>query len=399
MANQKLQVPGFYFAATSSGIKKNGELDLALIYSKPAAVSAGVFTTNLFAAAPVTISKKRVKSKTAITSVLINSGNANAATGPEGEEAARLCTDELAAAVKAPKTSVLVASTGVIGEPLPASKITAKIPELIEGLNPKSMRQAAKAIMTTDTKMKVAETSFRIADREINVVGFAKGSGMINPHMATMLSFILTDAAVEKKFLDQAIREANAVSFERITIDGETSTNDTLLILANGMAGNKPLREENAAGKLFIAAVSEVCLELAKAIVADGEGATKMVTITVNGARNDKDAKTAAEAIANSPLVKTAIFGRQANWGRIVGALGSCGVKFFPGNVDIYIGDAVIAYAGRATDKVNAKRARAEMRKKEYQIRVELNSGEGSATVYTCDYSPEYVLINADYMT
>jgi glutamate N-acetyltransferase / amino-acid N-acetyltransferase len=398
MAKLKLQVPGFYFATAASGVKKNDELDLALIYSKPAAVSAGVFTSNLFAAAPVVISKKRVKAKRLISSVLINSGNANAATGPDGLEDAKLTADALAAATKTPKSSILLASTGVIGERLPVKKITKQIPNLIEDLGAKSLRQAAKAIITTDTKIKVAETSFKIADREINVVGFAKGSGMINPNMATMLCFILTDAAVEKKFLDQAIRDANAVSFDRITVDGETSTNDTLLILANGVAGNKPLREENAAGKLFISAVSEVCLDLAKAVVRDGEGASKMVTITVNGARNDKDAKIAAEAIANSPLVKTAIHGRQANWGRIVSVLGSCGVKFFPGNVDIYIGEAVIAFAGRATDKANAKRARKEMRKREYDIRVELNSGEGSATVYTCDFSAEYIKINADYL-
>ncbi len=376
-------VQGFKTAAVVAGIKPGGVLDLALISSERPATAAAVFTQNTFIAAPLIVSKKHlVESGHRVRAVLVNSGNANAATGEAGIQAARSCVDTLAAQIGCQTLQVLVSSTGVIGRPLPVQTIKASIPKLVSALLPTNIEMLARGIMTTDTVPKIATAEFGGA----RIAGVAKGAGMIHPDMATMLSFIMTDAEVPYAELDGALRYAVHRSFNSISVDGDTSTNDMVVVLANGASGVRPSPGE------FRDKLVDVCIELATAIVRDGEGASKFVEITVDGAPSETAAHTIGRAIARSPLVKTAIYGADPNWGRIVGAIGNSGVPLKSDRVDIYIGGVPISAA-------TLDQARQKLTEKEVQIRVVLDSGSGSARVWTCDLTEGYIRINADYTT
>jgi len=376
-------VGGFKTAAIASGIKAGGVLDLALIYSEKPAAAAAVFTQNTFIAAPLIVSKKHLEETGhRARTILVNSGNANAATGEAGIEAARICVEALAGQIGCPANEVLVSSTGVIGRPLPVQTIKASIPKLVSALLPTNIEMLARGIMTTDTVPKIATAEIGGA----RIAGVAKGAGMIHPDMATMLSFIMTDAEMPYPELQESLQYAVHRSFNSISVDGDTSTNDMVVVLANGVSGIRPAADE------FREKLLDVCTQLATAIVRDGEGASKFVELIIEGAPSEKAAHTIGRAIARSPLVKTAIYGADPNWGRIVGAIGNSGIPLKSDRVDIYIGGVPISDAmlGQARQKLSEK---------EVQIRVVLNSGSASARVWTCDLTEGYIRINADYTT
>ena len=376
-------VQGFKMAAIASGIKAGGALDLALIYTEKPATAAAVFTQNTFIAAPLVVSKEHLRETgNRVRAVLVNSGNANAATGEAGILAARATADALAAHLGCMPIETIVSSTGVIGRRLPVEKIREGIPRLVEGLLPTNLELLARGIMTTDTVPKIATAQ---ADGA-RIAGVAKGAGMIHPDMATMLSFIVTDAEVVPSELDQALRYAVHRSFNSISVDGDTSTNDMVVVLANGASG---VRLES---RQFRDSLLDVCKQLATAIVRDGEGATKFVQIDIEGAPTEEAAHTIGRTIARSPLVKTAIYGADPNWGRIVGAIGNSGVALKSDRVDIYISGVLISDA-------TLQQAQEKLREKEIQIRVVLYSGSASARVWTCDLTEGYIRINADYTT
>jgi len=376
-------IQGFKTAAVAAGIKPGGALDLALIWSQTPAVAAAVFTQNAFMAAPLVVSKKHLQeSGHRVRALLVNSGNANAATGDAGMQAAQQCAELLAREIGCERKEILVASTGVIGRTLPVDRIRASIPSLVSGLLPTNIELLAQGIMTTDTVPKIA--SVEVSGAEI--AGVAKGAGMIHPDMATMLSFVMTDAALPHTELDNALRYAVHRSFNSITVDGDTSTNDMVVVLANGLSGVRPPVSE------FQEKLLQVCTELATAIVRDGEGASKFVELTIEGAPSDDAARTIGRTIARSPLVKTAIYGADPNWGRIVGAIGNSGIPLDSDRVDIYIGGVPISDA-------TLEGARQELKGREVRIRVVLHSGLGSARVWTCDLTEQYIRINADYTT
>jgi glutamate N-acetyltransferase/amino-acid N-acetyltransferase len=389
-------VPGFKAAGIAAGIKKTQAKDLALLYSETPAVAAGVFTQNRVKAAPVQISRERVKSGGA-QAVLINSGSANACTGRRGLEDARRLSKILAAALKTNPEKILLGSTGVIGKLLPMAQIENHLPILISALSPMGLEEAAKAIMTTDTFPKAAIIRSRVNGKEITIAGIAKGAGMIAPHMATLLSFVLTDAVVSPPALRRALKDGVEQSFNRITVDGDTSTNDTLLALANGKAGNSPIREKTSGFKQFSALLNGVLLSLAKMIARDGEGATKLVEVVVENAKTHEDAQRAARAIAESPLVKTAFFGADANWGRILCAAGYSGAIFDPSKVDVFFDHIDIVRRGQGTGVAKEEQATLVMKKSEYQVRVDFHQGKGRASIFTTDFSLDYVKINASY--
>ena len=389
-------VPGFKAAGIAAGIKKTQAKDLALLYSETPAVAAGVFTQNRVKAAPVQISMERVKSGGA-QAVLINSGSANACTGRRGLEDARRLSKILAAALKTNPEKILLGSTGVIGKPLPMAQIENHLPILISALSPMGLEEAAKAIMTTDTFPKAAIIRSRVNEKEITIAGIAKGAGMIAPHMATLLSFVLTDAVISPLALKRALKDGVEQSFNRITVDGDTSTNDTLLALANGRAGNSPIREKTLGFKQFSALLSGVLLSLAKMIARDGEGATKLVEVVVENAKNHEEAQKAARAIAESPLVKTAFFGADANWGRILCAAGYSGATFDPSKVDVFFDTIDLVRRGQGTGVAKEEQATLIMKKNEYRVRVDFHQGKGRASIFTTDFSLDYVKINASY--
>ncbi|MCM2357935.1 MAG: bifunctional glutamate N-acetyltransferase/amino-acid acetyltransferase ArgJ, partial [Geobacteraceae bacterium] len=321
-----MQIKGFTFSAVEAAIKKPGRLDLALIFSETPAAVAAVYTTNRVKAAPVLLSMERTRNGLC-QALVVNSGNANACTGVQGMDDARESGRLVADGLGIPDEAVLVSSTGVIGQNLPMERIRSAIPRLVEGLPDGTLAELAAAIMTTDTFPKMVARSGTADGRGYTVAGVAKGAGMIMPNMATMLAFVVTDAAVEPCWLQEVFREAVDSSFNAITVDGDTSTNDTALIMANGAAGNSPIRRGTAEADLFAELLREALLALAKDIVRDGEGATKFVEITVRGAVSAGEAKQAAMAVANSLLVKTAFFGQDANWGRILAAVGYSGAR------------------------------------------------------------------------
>ncbi|MCL6590044.1 MAG: bifunctional glutamate N-acetyltransferase/amino-acid acetyltransferase ArgJ [Firmicutes bacterium] len=386
---------GFKADAFACGIKKNNQVDLAIIASEVPAAAAGIFTTNRVQAAPVLLSRERIKKGTA-QAIIANSGNANACVGPAGMKAARLMSEALAERLNIKPEAVLVASTGVIGVELPVDRIQAALSGKNLFISPNGEAQAARAIMTTDTFPKVAAVEFELDGVPVRIGGIAKGSGMIHPNMATMLGFITTDLAIQPKILQKALAHAGERSFNRITVDGDTSTNDCLLTLANGKAGNKPITKTNEAYQTFLKALTYVCLELAKLIARDGEGATKFVEIKVTGAKTEGEAVKIGKAVATSNLVKTAIFGGDANWGRILAAAGYSGVKFNPDLVNIYIGDLLVCRggAGLVFDEAKAKEI---LKQKELLIRIEMGSGKEEASIWTCDLSYDYVKINGSY--
>lgn len=393
---KQIIVPGFKFSGIKSGIKESGGKDLALIYSETAAVIAGVFTTNRIKAAPVKLSIKNITSNKG-QAVIINSGNANACTGKQGDKDAKEVNTELARKLGLSSKMVYVSSTGIIGRPLPVKKIINALPELIDDLSPSSMYNAASAIMTTDTFPKLISKRIRICGKTGTIAGIAKGAGMICPDMATMLCFLFTDIAVNAKTLDSALRKAVNMSLNRLTVDNETSTNDTAMLMSNGSLGNTPLTKRSPYYRKFEHALSDVTYELARMIAEDGEGATKTIEVVVKGARSESDAEKAASAIANSMLVKTAVYGKDPNWGRVISAAGASGAKLVESKIDIFFNNIKLVSKGVGTGREKA--AAALLGGKEITITVDLGAGKQSAKVLTCDLTEKYIEINAHYTT
>ncbi len=388
---------GFMAGGVACGIKKSGKLDLALVYSEVPAQAAAVFTTNRVKAAPVQLSMKHIKSGIA-QAIIANSGNANACVGPQGDAAALAMCQAAAEYLKVPVESVLVASTGVIGVQLPVEKIEDTLKKTPGIVSRGGNLSAAQAIMTTDTFKKEAAVEIELAGSVVRIGGMAKGSGMIHPNMATMLGFVTTDAAIDQALLQQAVKRAADISFNRVTVDGDTSTNDSLFVLANGKAGNTKICAEGPEYDAFCAGLEAVCLELAKMLARDGEGATKLVEIRVEGANSEAAAVQVGKTIATSSLVKTAIFGEDANWGRILAAAGYSGVAIQPELVDIYLGDLLVCSGGTGL-VFDEEKAKAILSKKEITIIVKLGQGNASAAVWTCDLTYDYVKINGSYRT
>jgi len=387
---------GFLAAGVRCGIKEQGP-DLALIYSQQPAACAALFTTNAVKAAPVLLSMEHARSGTA-QAIVVNSGNANACTGRRGlDDAARMAA-LTADALGIPPSDVLVCSTGVIGHFLPMDKIGRGIAEAAARLSPDGGPDAARAIMTTDTRPKMAACAFEVAGATLSIGAIAKGAGMICPNLATMLAFITTDASIDPSLLRSSLVRSVEGSLGSLTIDGDTSTNDAVIILANGLAGNEPIASEGPALDAFQSALDEVMTHLAREIARDGEGATKLVEVVVRGAASYADAKAAAMAIANSPLVKIAIFGQDPNWGRVLAAAGRSGARLDPDKVDLYFGHVRIVQDG-APLPVSPEEARRPMLAQELTVTVDLKLGDASARVFTCDLSYDYVKINAEYHT
>ncbi|MCL4503318.1 MAG: bifunctional glutamate N-acetyltransferase/amino-acid acetyltransferase ArgJ [Deltaproteobacteria bacterium] len=389
-------IPGFRFAATAAGLKKTGALDLALICADEPAAAAGVFTTNRVKAAPVVLSQKRLRSGRA-QAILVNAGNANACTGPEGLEDAEICTRYVADLLKVQERLVLPASTGVIGQLLPLEKIKTALPYLASRLNPQGFPEAAEAIMTTDTRPKTALLREVIDGKPVTLAGMAKGAGMIHPDMATLLVFIFTDAAATPKVLKTLLRRALPVSFNRITVDGDTSTNDTILLLAGGRAGNPLIKDDGPAMAALGEMLNQVMGDLASQVVADGEGAKHLFRVEVQGAASAAEARKAACTVALSPLVKTAMAGEDVNWGRIMAALGRSGARFDPEQVEIAYGDVLVASKGRGLGFEAEARAKQVIQAGAFSLTIDLNNGEFSDYYETCDYTEDYIRINASY--
>jgi glutamate N-acetyltransferase/amino-acid N-acetyltransferase len=389
-------VPGFLAGGVASGIKKSGARDLALISCPRGATAAGVYTTNQVKSPAVLISRERVR-RGGARAILANSGCANTYTGAGGMADARELAARAARALGAPESSVLVSSTGVIGARLPMPRIRAAIPRLVARLDARGWPDAAAAILTTDKRPKLAARSIGLPEGDIRILGIAKGSGMVEPRMATMLVFLATNAAVSAPLLRRLLRQSVESTFNAITIDGCMSTSDTVEILASGEGCRAPLSPGSRSARRFGSALGEVCAELARALVADGEGVGKVVRIRVRGARSTRDARLAAYAVANSMLVKTAFRGEDPNWGRIVQALGAGPARIAPDRLGIAFGKAVIVRRGRYTGAAAEEAARRVMRKPEFGITLDLGLGAGEAEVLTGDLSEAYVRINADY--
>lgn len=391
---------GFAFAAAHCGLKKS-KLDLALLVSETPASAAAVFTTNRVQAAPVRLCREHLKkSGGKVRAIVVNSGNANCCTGPQGMAASRATAAALARTLGCPAAQILVSSTGVIGAPLRVEKILGSIPALTlaRGPQPESFEQAARAIMTTDTRPKWAAAACRIGGKPVRLLGCAKGSGMIHPNMATMLSYVFTDAAVSPAVLSRALRAATGPTFNSITVDGDTSTNDTLAILANGQSGARKIAGKGRDYAKFVAALQKVCESLALAIVEDGEGAQRVIEIEVRGAPSDRAADQMARTIANSSLVKTAFAGADPNWGRILAAAGRAGVDFDFERVDIWLAGISVCRRGREC-AFDERAAHERMLGKRVPLVVDLRCGTGRARMWTCDFTEEYVHINASYRT
>ncbi len=392
-----MKVKGFSAAAVQAGIRYQERLDLGLIYSDRPAVAAGVFTTNKVKAAPVLLDIKRLRQGKA-QAILVNSGNANACNGEQGMELARSVSAMAARRLDIDEELVQVASTGVIGEQLDGAPFAQQMPALVDSLSEDGFDDLARAIMTTDTVPKIVRKTVVIGGTEVSILGVAKGSGMIMPNMATMLCFVVTDVQIVFPVLREIVAGGVEHTFNRITVDGDTSTNDTVLVLANGAAGNEWLDEDSPEDtETFTRAMHSVFQELATMIVVDGEGATKVVTIRVVGAREEEGALDAARTIANSPLVKTAFFGEDPNWGRIMAALGRSDCFFHPDRVSIAFDEVVMAEQGMGAGPEAEREAARVMRKDAFTLTVHLNDGTESAEVQTCDFSKEYITINADY--
>jgi glutamate N-acetyltransferase/amino-acid N-acetyltransferase len=389
---------GFRASGVHSGIKRMKK-DLALVVSETPAHVAAVFTTSKVQAAPILVDKQQLKRSPLCRAIIVNSGNANACTGEPGLNDAWTMVKETARLLGVPAHQVLVSSTGVIGQYLPMDRICSGLPEAISMLSVEGHVAAAEAIMTTDTFSKEAAVSVELEGVKVTIGGMAKGSGMIAPNMATMLGFIATDANIEGSLLQDALKQAVDRSFNRISVDGDTSTNDMVVVLANGLAGNGKISElSGVAFKRFYDALEFLLVKLSKMIVVDGEGATKFVEIVVKGASAENAAVRAAKSIANSNLVKTAINGEDANWGRILAAIGYSGIDFDPARVEIYFDDVRILGENYSI-KFSEEQAKQILQRKEIRITVDLNQGDASASFWTCDLSKEYVAINANYRT
>lgn len=387
---------GFVAAGIHCGIKKKRLLDLALLVSERSGPIAGVFTTNRMAAASVTLNKQKLRRRTG-RAVIVNSGNANAFTGKQGMADAEEMADLVARRMKIAPHTVFVGSTGVIGQTLSMSRIRQGVPALVAQLRRAGGHDAARAILTTDLKTKEVACSARIGGKTITVGGMAKGSGMVHPDMATMLAYLTTDAAVEPSALQHALTQAVNASFNCISIDGDSSTNDTVLCLANGLAGNPVLRKGSAALATLQQLLNRVCLELAMKMLRDGEGVTKVVELVVTGARTLADAKQIVKTIGTSLLVKTAFFGEDANWGRIIAAIGRAGVAADPRKIGLAFDGVPMVKAGKPLGAPAQRKIDRIVRSKEFTITIDLGLGSSSARLWTTDLSYEYVRINASY--
>ncbi len=387
---------GFLFSTVEASIKYPNRKDLALIYSEVEANVAGTFTTNKVKAAPVRLDMKKIRSGRG-KAIVINSGNANACTGRKGLQDATEIASLVASGLHIKPSLVYVCSTGVIGVPMPMERVKRKIPELVSNLGMSTIEDVARAIMTTDTFPKIVHKRIKIGDMAGVIIGICKGAGMIWPNMATMLCFVMTDIAVEQRTLDKTLKDAVQQSFNRITVDGDRSTNDTVLIMANGVLSNPLITEKSESYASFKKALHELTLELSRFVVKDGEGATKLIEIEVKGAKSKAEAEKAAFAVANSNLVKTALYGNDPNWGRIMAALGYSNIMIKEERVDINFGKIKIVSKGIGTGR--EKEATKILREKEVKIIINLSLGRSSAKVSTCDLTEEYIKANKAYRT
>jgi glutamate N-acetyltransferase/amino-acid N-acetyltransferase len=391
-------VPGILASGVAAGIKPSGKKDLALIHSPTPARSAAVFTANQVKGAPVLVSMEHARSGAA-QAILASSGCSNVCTGERGVKDAREMTRTVADLLRIPPTHVLIAATGVIGVPMPMDKVRTALPRLVKALSPQGGRAAAEAIMTTDTRPKEAALRVEVNGRSVTMGGIAKGVGMLEPHLATMFCFVATDAAVARGVLTGVLRRAVDRSFNRATVDSDQSTSDTVALLANGLAENRPVEVGGRGLRQFAAGLDALLTRLARMLVADGEGATKLVAVTVRGAAGRRDALVAARSVANSPLVKTAINGADPNWGRIMMALGKSVARVDQDKVAIAFGDETLVERGVLREGVRLERIREIMGGQEYEITIDLGLGRGEDRVWTCDLSEEYVRINGKYTT
>ncbi len=389
-------VTGIRAAGLWAGIKKIRQPDLALIVSDRPAVAAGLFTRNRFQAPPLILTRRHLRGGR-LRAIIVNSGNANACTGAAGLAHAEATARETARLLRCPKQQVAVASTGVIGVPLPVEKIHRALPRLVRGLTAQGGRHAARAIMTTDTVLKEVALEARIGGRAIRVGGIAKGSGMVHPHMATMLAFLATDAVIAPPLLRCALAHAADESFHAITIDGDTSTNDLVLCLATGTAGGPALRPGTTPYRQFCRLLTEACRRLARQMIEDAEGATKVLQITVQDASTSMQARQVAQAVARSLLVKTAFYGQDPNWGRIMAAIGTSGVAVREARVSIAFGPVTVVRRGVSAGPAAERRAAAVLRRRQIPVVIRLHQGRADTTVWSCDLTDNYVRINAHY--
>ena len=394
---KKVNVPGFLANGISVGIKDSEKKDLGLIFSNIPAKVAAVFTKNSFKAAPLLINTERVK-RGIVQAIITNSGCANAATGKEGYKDALNVSAELSKQLKIKEDLILLGSTGVIGKRLPVKKINSGIGKLVKGLNEFGIEDAQAAMMTTDKFPKIAIRKGIVGAKDITICGIAKGAGMIEPNMATLLTYIMTDALIDNKALNTVFHQAIDATFNCISVDGCMSTNDMAVILANGLAGNNPLERAQARLQRFRDMLCDVLLELCQTVIRDGEGATKFITISVEGAKSRSDARRVAYAVANSNLVKTAFFGQDPNWGRIIAALGSSGIPMERERVTVSIG-GILVFAQDSSTNFNLHKLKDIFQKKEIEVRIALGGGDKSYYLYTSDLSHDYIKINAEYAT
>ncbi len=394
--NTSYQCPGFKATGIAAGIKKNGVLDLGLIYSTTEAAAAGVYTRNQVQAAPVLLCKDHLTGRTA-RAVIVNSGNANCYTGAEGRDHAYATAGETASALQLNIRDVLVASTGVIGAPLPMDRIRSAIPDLTSAMHADGFSDFARAIMTTDTVPKLVQKQGVVDGSAFTLLAIAKGAGMLRPDMATMLCFICTDADLDGALLQQALGGAVNQTLNRITIDGDTSTNDTVLALANGVSGVKIRTAPQL--DIFKTVLIEALQEISRMLIKDGEGVTKVVEIKVQGASSNREALQVADTVAHSPLVKTAFFGQDANWGRIIAAVGRAGIPIDPDRIDLYFDHVKLVSQGSYCGADAEAQAASILQQPEFSVTIDLNAGSGGDAILTSDLSVEYVKINADYRT
>ena len=391
-------IKGILLGTAKANIKKPNRKDLLLVTIAEGSRVSGVFTQNAFCAAPVLLCKEHLKNESGIRALIINTGCANAVTGEEGILKAKETCQSVSELLSINSRQVLPFSTGVILESLPIDKIKNGLPDTVKNLDPAHWFDAAEAIMTTDIAPKGASRRIKIQDREIFISGVSKGSGMIHPNMATMLSFIATDASINQILLDKLLKEVTQQSFNCITVDGDTSTNDSFILIATGHAGNREIIEEDNDYEILKAAILEVAIELAQAIVRDGEGATKFITIQVESGLDNAECRKVGFAIAHSPLIKTAFFASDPNLGRILAAIGYAGIESLDiSKIELYLGDFLVAEKGSRATSYTEQQGQEVMKHSEISMRILLNRGHAKATIWTCDFSYDYVKINADY--
>lgn len=391
-------IKGISLGTAKAHIKKPNRKDLLLVTIAEGSRVSGVFTQNAFCAAPVLLCKEHLKNESDIRALIINTGCANAGTGEEGILKAKETCQAVSELLSINSRQVLPFSTGVILESLPIDKIKNGLPDTVKNLDPAHWFDAAEAIMTTDIAPKGASRRIKIQDREIFISGVSKGSGMIHPNMATMLSFIATDASINQILLDKLLKEVTQQSFNCITVDGDTSTNDSFILIATGHAGNREIIEEDNDYEILKAAILEVAIELAQAVVRDGEGATKFITIQVESGLDNAECRKVGFAIAHSPLIKTAFFASDPNLGRILAAIGYAGIESLDiSKIELYLGDFLVAEKGGRATSYTEHQGQEVMKHSEISMRILLNRGHAKATIWTCDFSYDYVKINADY--